>query len=175
MSPVKVKRKQVSNIGASVRTRLLNIAKKGHQDYNRVLIRFAQERLLYRFSVSRYRGNFILKGVLPYLAYAMSHHSPTKDVDFLGHAVTNDLEEIQGLLKEIVGTHVDDAVVFDPATVVVERITDEAEYGGARTSVWCSVGGIELPLQIDVGFGDRIVGGPIDIDFPVMLDFPHRR
>ena len=50
MSPNK--KKPVTNIGASVRAQLLNIARESGQDYNRVLIRYAQERLLYRFSVS---------------------------------------------------------------------------------------------------------------------------
>ena len=48
MSPNK--NKPVTNIGASVRAQLLNIARESGQDYNRVLIRYAQERLLYRFS-----------------------------------------------------------------------------------------------------------------------------
>ena len=57
MSPNK--NKPVTNIGASVRAQLLNIARESGQDYNRVLIRYAQERLLYRFSASHYRSNFI--------------------------------------------------------------------------------------------------------------------
>lgn len=27
-------------------------------------------------------------------------------------------------------------------------------------------------IQIDIGFGDRITAGPIEIDFPTLLDFP---
>jgi nucleotidyltransferase AbiEii toxin of type IV toxin-antitoxin system len=29
-----------------------------------------------------------------------------------------------------------------------------------------------MTLQIDVGFGDRVVPGPEEIDFPTLLDFP---
>ena len=29
-----------------------------------------------------------------------------------------------------------------------------------------------ITLQIDVGFGDRVVPGPEEIDFPTLLDFP---
>jgi hypothetical protein len=36
------------------------------------------------------------------------------------------------------------------------------------------LGQARIPLQIDVGFGDRVVTGPEEIDFPTLLDFPSR-
>jgi predicted nucleotidyltransferase component of viral defense system len=166
------KNKPVTNIGASVRAQLLNIAKKSGQDYNRVLIRYAQERLLYRFSVSDYRSNFILKGALLFLTYDMPDHRPTKDIDFLGHGVTNELEGIKSVIDEVTAIVVEDGVTFDHSTIVVEPIAEQTEYGGLRVSIRCSVGGARNVLQVDVGFGDRITAGPLDVDFPTMLDFP---
>lgn len=162
----------VTNIGASVRARLLNIAKKTGQDYNRVLIRYAQERLLYRLSVSQYRGNFILKGALLFLAYDIPNHRPTKDIDFLGHGVTNEINRIKTVIEEVTAIGVEDGVTFDHSTIIVEPIAEQTEYGGLRVSIRCSVGGARNVLQVDVGFGDRITAGPLDVDFPTMLDFP---
>lgn len=171
MNP-KTKGKTVANVGASVRARLLNIAKKSNRDYNRILVQYTQERLLYRFSVSRFRDNFILKGALLFLTYDMPQHRPTKDIDFLGRAVKNDLTDIEKVMKEIVAIKVDDGVMFDPSTVVVEQIAEQAEYVGMRVSVHSSIGDARIAMQIDIGFGDKIVAGPLDIDFPVMLDYP---
>ncbi|MDP2885803.1 MAG: nucleotidyl transferase AbiEii/AbiGii toxin family protein [Ignavibacteria bacterium] len=170
MSPNK--NKPVTNIGASVRAQLLNIAKKSSQDYNRVLIRYAQERLLYRFSVSHYRGNFILKGALLFLTYDMPDYRPTKDIDFLGHGVTSEIDGIKSVIEEVTAIVVEDGVTFDHSTIVVEPIAEQTEYGGLRVSIRCSVGGARNVLQVDVGFGDRITAGPLDVDFPTMLDFP---
>ncbi len=39
-----------SNLAASVRARLLNVAKAQGVDFNQVLVRFALERVLYRMS-----------------------------------------------------------------------------------------------------------------------------
>lgn len=83
MSPKQTKGKTVTKVDASIRARLLNIAKKSKRDYNRILVQYAQERLLYRFSVSRFRDNLILKGALLFLTYDMPQHRPTKDIDFL--------------------------------------------------------------------------------------------
>jgi predicted nucleotidyltransferase component of viral defense system len=127
MSPNKDK--PVTNIGASVRARLLNIAKKTAQDYNRVLIRYAQERLLCRLSVSQYRGNFILKGALLLLTYDIPDHRPTKDIDFLGRAVTNEINRIKSVIEEVTAIVVDDGVTFDHSTIIAEPIAEQTEYG----------------------------------------------
>jgi len=46
---------------ASVRARLLEIAKSTHVDFNQVLVRFALERLLYRLSRSAHADRFVLR------------------------------------------------------------------------------------------------------------------
>ena len=71
MNPKRKNDRPVTNVGASVRARLLNIARQTGQDYNRVLIRYAQEYLLFWFSTSPYRDNFILKGALLFLSYSI--------------------------------------------------------------------------------------------------------
>jgi predicted nucleotidyltransferase component of viral defense system len=112
MSPKKEMDKHPTNVGASVRARLLNIARKTSQDYNRILIRYAQERLLYRFSVSRYRSSFILKGALLFLTYNIPNHRPTKDIDFLCRGVKNEIEGISSVLEEVAAIAVEDGVTF---------------------------------------------------------------
>lgn len=49
---------------ASVRARLLNIAKAQGVDFNQVLVRFALERMLYRLSQSAHAHGLLLKGAL---------------------------------------------------------------------------------------------------------------
>lgn len=50
------------NIGKSIRTRLLNLAKEEKQEYMKVLVRYLHERLLFRISASPYKSHFLLKG-----------------------------------------------------------------------------------------------------------------
>ena len=66
---------------ASVRTRLLAIAKSQGVDFNQILVRFALERFLYRLGQSADGHRFLLKGALLFtLWYDMPHRS-TRDVD----------------------------------------------------------------------------------------------
>ena len=50
------------NIGASVRARLLRLARERGEDFQLVLIRYANERFLYRLANSSHGSRFVLKG-----------------------------------------------------------------------------------------------------------------
>lgn len=50
------------NVGASVRARLLNLARQKGQALDLLLTRYAIERLLHRLSISPHRDRFALKG-----------------------------------------------------------------------------------------------------------------
>lgn len=164
--------KEIKNLGASVKARLLNIAKQTNRDFNAVLLQYFQKRFLYRLSISPYRSTFILKGALLLLAHQMSRLRPTRDIDFLGQGMSNDPESVQKIVREIARIESNDAVGFNADTVSVERITDDAEYNGVRVKLEATLDGARNVIQLDVGFGDKIVAGPIQMDFPVLLDMP---
>ena len=56
--------KQPRDIGASIRARLLNLARAKGQAFDLLLTRYATERLLYRLSTTPYRDRFVLKGAM---------------------------------------------------------------------------------------------------------------
>ena len=52
------------DLAASVRDRLQNHARTTGQDFQRVLVRYGVERLLYRLALSGMRDRFVLKGAM---------------------------------------------------------------------------------------------------------------
>ena len=54
--------KSPKDIGASVRARLLRLARERGEDFQLVLTRYANERLLYRLASSEHGSRFVLKG-----------------------------------------------------------------------------------------------------------------
>jgi len=165
------------DLAASVRARLLNIAKAEQTDFNSVLVRYALERFLYRLGQSAHADHFVLKGAMLFnLWYAMPHR-PTRDVDLLGFG-PSDLGAIAQAFREIVTVAAQDGIVFDAASVRVEEIRKNAGYAGARVIVSAELAGARCKTQIDVGFGDAVTPGPVDAVYPVLLaDFaaPHLR
>ena len=47
-----------------------------------------------------------------------------------------------------------------------ERIKDDEEYEGVRLHVTALPDHARITVQIDIAFGDRVVPGPEEIDFP---------
>ena len=122
------------DLAASVRARLLDIAKAEQTDFNSVLVRYALERFLYRLGQSAHADHFVLKGAMLFnLWYAMPHR-PTRDVDLLGFG-PSDLQSIAQAFREIVNVVAEDGIVFDAASVRVEEIRKNAGYAGARVIV----------------------------------------
>jgi hypothetical protein len=65
-----------------------------------------------------------------------------------------------------------DGLDFDPASIEVHRIKEDAEYEGVRIRFNGTLAKARIPMQIDVGFGDVIVPKPLEIEYPAMLEFP---
>ena len=160
--------KNAQDLAASVRARLLNLAKAEQTDFNAVLVRYALERFLYRLGQSAHVDHFVLKGAMLFnLWYAMPHR-PTRDVDLLGFGAS-DLESIAQTFREIVTIAAADGMVFDPASVMVEEIRKNAGYAGARVLVSAELARARCKVQIDIGFGDAVTPGPVDATYPVLL------
>jgi predicted nucleotidyltransferase component of viral defense system len=166
--------KSVGNAGASVRARLLNLAKQQNQPFQLLLTRFVLERFLYRLSRTMHRDRFVLKGAMLVATWLANPHRPTRDIDFLGFG-DPDPEKILRAFREICAVEVDDAVEFDAAALRVEQIREESEYGGLRIRTTASVGGARINVVIDIGFGDAVEPGIEDLELPVLLDLPAPR
>ena len=162
--------RKVKNIAASVRARLLKVAKNTKRDFNAVLLQYFQERLLYRLSISKYRENFILKGALLFLIYEMPRNRPTKDIDFLGVDTSNEEESLLNIMKEVAVISADDGVWFDPESFTSERITEQAEYNGVRIYCIPHLEQAKIRFHFDIGFGDTVVPNTIKLKYPTLLE-----
>lgn len=160
------------NVAASVRQRLLNVARRQQRPFQEVLQFYAMERFLYRLSRSAYADRFILKGALMLHVWETSQSRPTMDIDMLGR-IENEPEALLSRVRHILETSdLDDGIVFDSASLVAERITEEAEYEGVRIRCHATLDRARIRLQLDIGFGDIVEPEPEILRYPVLLDFP---
>jgi predicted nucleotidyltransferase component of viral defense system len=165
-------REPLKNVGASVRARLLQRSRDQRTDFQILLTRYALERLLYRLSRSKHRNRFILKGAMLFVTWVEAPFRPTRDLDLLGYG-DNSPEAIGDTFRAILTQPVDDdGVAFDVDGLEVAPIREDLEYGGVRVRTQATIAGARIPIQVDVGFGDAITPGPIEIDYPALLDAP---
>lgn len=113
-----------------------------------------------------------MKGALLFIAHNISRHRPTRDIDFLGSSISNGKDEITDVIKEIIKIKSDDGLTFDDSAIEAEDIDEDGEYKGVRVKFYAYLEKSKERLQLDIGYGDKITSGPVDIDFPTILDFP---
>ena len=168
------KPKKPRDVGASVRARLLTLARQKGQAFDLLLTRYANERLLHRLSLSPHRARFVLKGAMLMTTWFDDPHRPTRDVDFLGYGDPAP-DAILVTFREVFAIEVDDGIVFDVDALRVELIREELEYGGLRLRTTGALAGARITVIIDIGFGDAIEPGVEEINLPVLLDLPQPR
>lgn len=162
------------NTGASVRARLLSLAKERRQPNDLLLTRYVLERFLYRLSTTKHRERFVLKGAMLMTTWIDEPLRPTRDLDLLGYG-DPDPEAMLAVIREICAVEADDGVVFDVPGLTVDLIREEHEYGGLRIKTYAAIAGARVRVLIDIGFGDAIEPGAAEIDLPVLLDLPAPR
>lgn len=159
---------------ASVRARLKNAAKEREVEFQNLLVRFGNERLLYRLSRSEYEKTFILKGAALFAVWTGEPHRPTKDMDLLGFG-ENDIESLESIFKEICRIDGEDGLEFSLESIKGAPIRAEKIYQGVRITLQATLDGARIPLQIDVGFGDVVTPTAKAETLPVILDLPKPR
>ncbi len=160
------------NIPASVRQRLLKLARKEQRPFTELLQYYAMERFLYRLSESIHAARFVLKGAMMMQIWCMSEFRPTKDIDVLGRTASNEAGII-AQIREILVTDVQaDGLSFDPDTIIAERIIQEAEYKGIRILFRGVLDNARIKMQLDIGFGDVVYPEPRELNLPTLLDYP---
>jgi hypothetical protein len=164
--------KSVINVSASVRQRLLNLARDRKVDFGLLLTKYALERLLLRISQSEHKMTFILKGALLFELWTEQTHRPTRDADFLSLG-SGDPRRFVDIFKEIcVLSVVDDGLTFDPSSVTARQIKEGADYEGVRVAFLGYLEKARIPMQLDIGFGDAVTPPAIETAFPTILDGP---
>lgn len=158
----------------SIRQRLRNELRSRGEDVTIGLQRYAVERFLYRLGRSSHRKRFVLKGATLFAIWGTAYR-PTRDIDFTGYG-TSEREDVIHAFREICNTP--DAVnqlVFDTANITAEPIRDGSEYDGLRIRIRARPGDSDIPVQIDVGFGNAIVPGPEETEYRTILGDPPPR
>lgn len=164
------------NVAASVRQRLLDLARAKNLRMQDVLVRFATERLLYRLATSAYGDAFVLKGAMLFTVWTGVLPRATKDADLLGFGDPSP-GRLSRVFRELAEADLraEDGLAFDPDSVRVEAIREENEYGGLRVTLSAELDGARMRIQVDVGFGDAVVPGPVPVVLPPILDLPAAR
>lgn len=165
------------DIAASVRQRLLDQSRASGQDFQRLLVRYGIERLLYRLSRTDARNRFVLKGAMLFAAWADAPFRATGDLDLLGFG-DDDVEAARATFANLCNAQSDadslsDGLTFMTGSVKVERTREGEDYRGLHVRLEARLKNTRIPILIDIGFGDPVHPAPLDLDYPRLIpDLP---
>jgi predicted nucleotidyltransferase component of viral defense system len=156
---------------ASIRQRLLNVARKKGQVFDVVLVTYGLERLIYRLSISKYQSSFVLKGGMLVALWTADEKRVTRDADFQGYGLASEAH-LFSAFSEIMREPVDDGLFFDVDRLTAEPIREVQQYGGTRLKTIANLGKTRIPIVIDIGFGDATTAPKHMVEYPTLLDMP---
>ena len=133
------------------------ISKKslGNSDSSQQLFQlFYFERILERISLSKYKGQIILKGGLLLSSIFGIDERTTRDMDATLKGIMISYEKIIEIFNEILGIPLNDGVTF--TIVNVKDIQLEDEYDGFRINILATLDNNKTYVAIDLTVGDII-------------------
>ena len=148
--------KDVDPVAHSVHDRLLMLAASRKEDFNAILTRYGNERVLYRLTRTKHGKRFVLKGASLFVLWLGQIHRPTRDLDLLGSGKI-DAAALTSMFQEVCQIPVvPDGLKFDPVSITVAEIREGQAYQGLRVKLRGMMGTARLSIQIDIGLGDAI-------------------
>jgi hypothetical protein len=125
----------LKDVGASVRAKLLQLAKQRGDDFQLVLLRYVNERLLYRLATSSHANRFVLKGAALFIVWTGKPHRATRDLDLLGFGDWGE-GNLRDVFNDVATMKTEnDGVVFEASSIEVGAIRENQEYGGLRVTL----------------------------------------
>lgn len=158
---------------ASLQDKLRNLARSSGKDFQLILTRYFQERLLFRLSQSAHNEHFCLKGGV--LLYALEREAsrPTLDLDLLALKIRMDRARFVEIFCEICGiSFPEDGVTFEVDKISVAEIMEQQRYAGLQVKIPVALGNMRQWMKIDIGFGDIATPPPATMTYPTLLDMP---
>lgn len=170
------KRQGERNPGASLQQKLRNYAKAHGEDVALVLVRYLNERFLYRLSRSPFREHFVLRGATLFTVWDAEPHRATRDIDLLGTGDSSP-DVLRHIVEAVCAQVVEeeDGLMFLPDTLHIEERAEGRLYQGLHLEMAALLATARLRLEIDIAFGEAVVPPAREVELPSLLDKPAPR
>ena len=152
----------------SLKSRIVQIAKKNNVAAQAVMQNFLFERFLARLSKTEFKDKFVVKGGMLIASIVGIGTRSTMDLDATLRNMPLTETAIMDAVQNICAVEIDDDVTFSNFTF--EPIRKDDAYGGYRLKMKATYFTISNPLSIDISTGDAITPEPIEYAFPSLFD-----
>ena len=145
--------------------KIKSFSEKNNLKAQEVLQMYFFERFLARLEKSKYRANFIIKGV--FLISSFIQNRTTMDIDTTIKGLPVKDEIIKEIILEILNIEVNDGIEF--VLGKIENIREISEYENYRLHLTANFEKIKNPLKIDITTGDVIIPSEIEYSYETIF------
>jgi hypothetical protein len=146
---------------------LQNLARRQGRPTDELHQIYALEGFLARLVVSPHADKLVLKGGVLLAAY--DTRRPTRDLDLQGGQMSNDTDDVLGVVRDIARIHLDDGLLLDADDAAAESIREGDVYSGVRVTITGGLSAAKLAFHVDVNVGDPVWPAPQRIVLPRLL------
>ncbi len=131
-----MRKRSITNVAASVRQRLLNLARERREDFGLILSQYAIERLLYRLGRSPHAEQFVVKGAQLFSLWFDTPHRATRDLDLLCEGPAA-VPRVEALFRALCEQRPDapDGIDFVTESVRAEATRGQGAFEGVRMRI----------------------------------------
>jgi predicted nucleotidyltransferase component of viral defense system len=141
----------------------------GNSDSSQVFFQmFYFERILERISISKYRGQIILKGGLLLSSMIGIDERTTRDMDASFKGVSLSEDKVTNIFNEILSIKLEDGVYFEIISVKDIRLEDE--YGGYKINILANLDSNKTYVAVELTTGDVITPREINYKYNSMFE-----
>jgi predicted nucleotidyltransferase component of viral defense system len=146
----------MKDIAASVLARLKDDSKSRNLRFQQLLMLFSQEELARRISKSRFKNKLILKGGFLLFAISNTAFRPTVDADYSLDQFSNNLENIQMMIEEIIKIKTKyNFIEFEIKGY--EDIAKQQKHPGIRVNLIAKIKNTRTHISLDFAVDDQII------------------
>ena len=151
-----------------LKAKVRNLSGNDSQKAQTLIRNFIMERFLERIAISRYRGNFVLKGGMLVASIVGLDSRATMDIDATVKALNLSKEKAAEIVEDIIAVDLPDGVTF--RITKVTDIMEEHDYPGIRLMLEATLDNMRQAIKVDISTGDVITPGAVEYSYNLMFE-----
>lgn len=151
-----------------LKDKIHNLAIAKSADAQTLMRSYMMERFLERISLSKYQGNFVLKGGALIASLVGLDFRSTMDIDTTIKGININLTETEQMVRDVIAVPVADGVLFQVKSL--QHIMEESDYPCIRVNLQVLFDGTVTPLKVDISTGDAITPGAVQYSYKLMFE-----
>jgi len=151
-----------------IATCLRENAEKAQTTWYCILKLYALEGIVRRANIHPKGNEMLIRGSLITRAWALPHHRPVEDIDFLADYPKDSTRGI-AFIREMLAYNLEDFITYHVDKIIITPTWVDTPLPGERITLPATALGEDFTLQIDLAYDDPVVPTAMQWEYPTLI------